>query len=357
VRKSLLKPLTVAEMKETGGLKITKIGVKRRQKVAHLLASAHKTGRSTVESVTAHLKREFGTKRNWERVAITELTEAKGIASLDVIQRVFGSDARVFRLHGPSCCEKCRSLFGSTKNPKIWRASQIPAKIRGAVHPNCVCGPWQCVDKPDLTKAADPMSDLPMGLVRKEYDPHIKHPVAIISTGNGYWTRMDSPTGRAIVQTIAMLVPAAKLRESLGFTVFVHGPIKTRHNKVELYDLRRLSGARFYPMDLGTDDDQTLRVKGMSQAKDLNEYLTHLKTVMPHIATMPEYWENGQSIRWLPDFFGFKTLTDWLIVVPGKVDEKNKIKNVILSLHGQKKAIRRTTYEQLEGAELRKCSY
>jgi hypothetical protein len=350
VDKSLLKPLTVAEMRDQGGSKITKIGVRRRKKVALLLANAHQKGRSTLGGVTKKLKREMGRERNWERVARTELTNAKGNASLGVIQQVFGSDAKVFRLPSPSCCGKCRKLFGKHR---IYQADKIPPEIVGAVHPNCDCGPWQCVDKPDLTKAVGVPLDVPMGLVKRQYDPHIQHDVAVVSTGTGYWVRLDSPTGRSITQTIAMCVPAVKLRERDGFTVFVHGAARVKEGKVDLYDLRKLQGARFYPMDLGHDQDLETRQKSVTQIRHLNDYLTHLKTVMPHVALMPEYWESDRQTRWLTDFFGYKTLTDWIVVVPGAVE--NKIKTITLSVLGHKKAIRSVAYKLLEGSRLEKC--
>lgn len=352
--KSLLKPLTVAELK-SGATKLTNASARKKARVQEILSIAHQDGRRTEAGVIKQLEREFGTKRDWKRVALTERTEARGRASFDLVTSVFGDNAIVYRDVGENCCEKCCNLFGKPGSPKRWVASQVPEKIKGAVHPNCDCGAWRSKDDPTLTKSQHTLSDIPMGVVKRLWDAQEENYYAMVSTGNGYWVRMDSITGRNIVMQFALHVPVVKVRESLGFTVFVHGYFKFQRQKTaELYDLRSLSGARYYSQDLGDDDDQYMRNRGMRMIKTLDDYLSHIKNVMPVVATMPEYWDNDKQVRHLPDFFGFKTLTDWIVVVPGKPDKTAKIKRVTLSLNGLKRAIRTATYASMKKDDLKK---
>ena len=330
-------------------------------KEREILSTAHNDGRRTVEGVTRQLKKEFPNdkrkNRNWEQVARTELTDAKGKASFSLVQQIFGVAAKVYRSVGENCCEKCCALFGKPGKEKVWRADQVPQDAIGAVHPNCDCGPWKAVDRPDLTKALDPLAEVPLGIVKRMWDTQEKEWVALVSTGTGYWTRLDSITGRSIVQVIATHMPVIKLKEpsvgTAGFSIFVHGTGHTKNKKqAELYKLSALSGARFYPMDF-TDD----KFKMMKEVRTMDDYLSYLKNVMPQVAVMNDYWENDKQLRWLTDFFGFKTMTDWMVVVPGKVHSKNKLKTVTLSVHSIKKQMRTITYKLLEGASLKKCGY
>lgn len=359
MKSGLVRPLTAAELKQTGGAKITKIGVRRRKKLMEVLSNAHLDGRRTVAGVTRQLQSEFGDKtRNWQQVAVTELTDARGKASFDLAMGVFGENAKVYRDVGANCCVKCCNLFGSVGRPRTWIAKKVPEEIKGAVHPNCDCGSWHSLERPDLTKAMDPASVLPMGIVKRRWNLAKLNYEALISTGNGYWTSLDSVTGRAIVGTMAMCVPVIRLRESMGFTVFVHGTGHFKKTpKVDLYDLRKLGSARFYPMDLQHLGGQELRNEGMRQVKSLTEYLSFLKSVMPSIATMPDYWDKVGQVRWLPDFFGFKTITDWIIVHPGEPSPESKITTINQRVTGLKMAMRKTTYAQLEGASLKKREY
>lgn len=344
---SILKPLAIAEAKLIGGKKMKRIGQARRSLVAETVAEGISRNAS-VDTLAQNLKEKANTetgrdKRDWRRVAQTEVTDAKARASLDLIENVFGKDAKVFRRVNPKCCSECAAMYGKPPKYKQFTASKIPEKARGALHPNCICGPWSSIEQPDLTKAMSPLEDIPVGYVKMQGDH------AIVSTGNGYWARLDSITGRAIIQSVLMHTPLVIQRESLGFTVMRHGHLKADKSYI-IVPPTILSSCRFYPMDLGSTDDQELRVRGMTDLHTLDEYVKKMKAALPTVATMPNFWD-GVKVRYLTDFLGYKTLTDWTIVFPGKPKEQTKLSARLI---GVRRAVRRYTRNSLEINSLRK---
>jgi len=357
LRKTLLRLLASSEAEQTAGSKIKHMGKRRRGVLRQVLAQALSENKDA-ESIASILKREANTpgktdQRNWKRVAITERTDARGRASLELIRNAIGRNAKVYR-ETHDCCDLCASLFGKPGQPKHWLASKVTEKHAGAVHPNCECSPWKAAEMPGLVKAMHQMEEFPMGYVRRERSPEGVW-VPMVSTGNGYWVQLDSIMGKHLIRTIVASMPVIEVRRSLGFVVCKHGHIKGRpQGRYALHDLRKLGGARFYPMDLGSRDDQELRVRGMTDVHSFDQYITKIKQVLPAVANMPEYWENPSRIRYLTDFFGFKTLTDWTVVIPGTIPVEAMLGSYAPGRTPVRRAIRRETQRLLREAELKK---
>ncbi len=346
IKKSILRPLTASEL-ETGGDKIKKIGKKGLKRVREILSSATMDGRRTLNGVTLQLTSELGGDRDWKRVAITEKTASTAKASLDLIISVLGSDAKVFRIPAKDCCKKCHQALEG----KVFRASKVPAHLAGALHPNCVCPPWQAVGKPNLVKAY--ATDFPMGMVRRVWDGEEKVWKANISTGNGYWVPMDSVTGKAIIQTMLLHVPAVVMRDSMGYTILKHGYLKT-DKKYVFVDVRKLGAGRWYPFDLGAETDESMKLTAHLQARTLDDYISKMKQVLPVVATMAEYWDDDRKLIYFCDFIGYKTLTDWVIVFPGKLPEDAIIGTYSPVLERMRGMLRRVCYQQLNESEIKK---
>jgi len=340
LNKSILSALTVAEFRENAGTKMVGIGSKRRAVVRTILSEAMKQNR-TIEGTARSLSRRANTsqgkdKRDWIRVVKTEYTDAKAKASLDLIRSVFGDDAFVYREPSPECCEKCAVALKGKK----FKVSAVPEELIGALHPNCSCGPWKSVDKPDLTKSMDALADVPIGVVRRVAEK-VGH-YAEISTGTGYWVRMDSATGKSIIRVMLTHIPIVEIGKHKGFCVFHHGFLKA-DKEFKIYDLMKIGQARFYPASIMNFDDQEFKQESMTKHHDLAQYITKMQAALPTVALMPEYWDSGAKWKYLSDFMGYKTLTDWHVVVPGEVPLRSFIASISKREMSVKRAIRSFT--------------
>ena len=125
---------------------ITRMGRERKAVVQRLVSRAVKQKISS-RGLARLLQHEADTlthkdKRDWNRVAVTELTDAKARGALDAIIQQYGRGAKVFRRTGDPC-HRCLGAFGPVTRPRMWVAGRIPENLKGAVHPNCRCSPWQ----------------------------------------------------------------------------------------------------------------------------------------------------------------------------------------------------------------------
>lgn len=339
--KSLLKPLVAKELSH-GGQKITRMGVRRRKKVMQLIADSN-----TASGAERKLKSEFGKKRNWKTIATTELTDAKSMASFEMIEEVFGPDTKIFRRAGEECCDACIHAFGDPRKPKIYKLSTVPAKYRGAVHPNCVCGPWQTVEMPDLTKSHS--SAYPIGALVREWSETEDRWKVLLSTGR-YWTDPFSTTGRYVLKYILTQIPVAKIGENNGLTILRHGAVFRddcpfgKKCKIELFDFKKLSGVRFYASKLEADH---------TKVRTFDDYFNFMLEILPIVASMPEIWENGHSIRYVSDLLSYKTITDWMIVTT--TPPKKPLRVFWMPETNVGRIIRQVTYRQINKTELKKC--
>jgi len=138
----LVNTMASIEASGTAGSKVTNMGKKRKSELKDIISDGLANGDS-IQQIAKDLKNNVSTKRDdrdWTRVARTEVTNAKGIGSLDLIIAEHGEKAKVYR-ETNNCCDVCAKLFGRTKK-KIWIASFVPEKIKGAVHVNCLCKEW-----------------------------------------------------------------------------------------------------------------------------------------------------------------------------------------------------------------------
>ena len=336
----MIKDATVAEFQENAGKKMVGLGKKRRLAVARILSDAMNR-HSKMENIVRRLKNDANTpkkkdKRNWATVVQTEYTDARAKASLDLIISVFGEDTTVYRDPDPDCCDQCKKLLKGKK----FRAGSVPKAIIGSIHPNCVCPTWKTLQQPDLTKSLDELADVPVGHVRRVTVGNDVH--AEISTGE-YWVSMDSPTGRSVMRTVLMNMPAVGAGARDGYTFFAHGRFQSPKD-FTIWNLAKLGDARFYQRSFldGKNEDKL-------KIHDLSQYLTAIRAALPTIATMPEFWQK-KKIRYLTDFMSYKTLTDWVLAVPGQPHESAHVVDVSSKNIDQRRAVREYTQWRLDSA-------
>jgi hypothetical protein len=160
----------------------------------------------------------------------------------------------------------------------------------------------------------------------------------------------ESTTGRYVLKYILLNIPVAKIAERDGFHAFRHGTVfkddlpRDKKCKIELFDLKKLSGTRFYSSKLDTS---------LVKTKTFDDYLSFMLEILPIIAGMPEIWENGHSIRYVSDLLSYKTITDWIIVTPAK--PQKPLKSFWMVDVNIARIIRKLTYRQVSGLELKKC--
>lgn len=340
VRKSLFDLLTATEMKSSGD-KITHMGKKRVAAVQGILSEAVLDKRTTVSSVARRLEAGANTptgtdKRDWKRVAQTEMTAAKGVASLDLLRDLYGLDARVYREVHPKCCEMCAKAYGTASRPKLFAIGKIPELFKGAMHPNCICGPWKSIETPDLTKAMHELAHLPVGMVKKDEGGNI-----LVSTGT-YWTELGSTTGRNVTRLVLSHAPLVVLKDQGGITTCSHG-WAPQGGRYELLNFLKIGNARYYPMDYAGN-----REKLMTHVHSWEQYVNKMLQVFPVVATMPNFWKRESGIRYLTDFLGYKTLTDWVVTIPGAVAEKASMGHFSSKKFTMRRKISELTTDQLE---------
>jgi len=333
---SLLKPLTKREVLISGGSKITSMGSQRKIKMNKIISDS--LGSSSVEQVAHRLKKEVGSrsdkKRDWVNVAITEKTNAQSKASLDLIESVFGPEAKVYRKANPKCCPQCLFAFGNPKKPKIFTISKIPDKLRFAVHPRCVCGPWKAIEVPDLTKSMNDASSYDLGAVVND------NGILMISVGS-FFASIDSVVGKAMIKYVLLNTPLVKIGEQEGFDMFRHGTVMKNDfkneipSKIQVCDIMNISDLRFYKSNTELD---------VLKTKTFDDYLSWTMEMIPHVAAMPEMWSK-ESIRYVNDFLAFKTITDWVIAAP----HRDRSMKTLKINDAPRKIIKKYVVKKLEG--------
>lgn len=102
--------------------------------------------------LAAQLRRATAdTEKDWHRVAVTELHNARQHARLDKIRKDHGEDARIYKVVAADACPYCVDLHvGPDGVPRIFRLEDLAASnvgrsksaweaVFGSTHPNCQC--------------------------------------------------------------------------------------------------------------------------------------------------------------------------------------------------------------------------
>jgi hypothetical protein len=108
--------------------------------------------RKTAAELAAQLRSAMGDyQRDWNRVAVTELHNARLRGVADVIRRKHGGGARVFKRTLPGACRWCIELHtGPDGAPRIFRLDELEESnvgrrksewtaVVGVTHPSCSC--------------------------------------------------------------------------------------------------------------------------------------------------------------------------------------------------------------------------
>jgi len=338
--------LAALEAEEEGGGLITKIGKKRLASVRRIVSDAIRRD-LTPFGAEKQLKRQAGTKtdkRDWGRVLRTEITNARGKSSFELLASAVGPNGIVYRSTS-DCCDSCAKIFGPPGRPRRWRVKQVKPWMQGALHPNCKCGVWMSDKLPELTKAE---RVLPFGWVRRVMEGTDYRPE--VSTGAA-WVDASSVTGRAVIRAVLMAMPLVVVDEQDGYTLARHGHGRVSQPFYQLLSPGQVRGARYY--DRSPLDVPHLREVRFRQARSFDEYVTKILEVMPIVLGMPDFWPTGAGIKYLTEFMGFKQMTDWWVLIPG--EPSDVLATVPLS-RNVRAAVRETVKQAMSKNSLRKVS-
>lgn len=315
---SLLRVIGSSDARDNAGSNITKMGDARRKVVRDVIARALASGRSVESAARALARRAASTKdkdRDWQRVARTEMTESLARGALDLIRTVHGDDAKVWR-ETNDCCDECADAFGRNRH-RHFRAGDVPADLVGAVHPNCKCGPWQTNAQPLLKAQSDPV-----GIIKR--DMELGKPSYSISTGFGKWEGLFSISGKAAIRHILTRIPFVVVEKCHGYWLLRHGHGKPKIQDLILLDPRGVGGVEYHHANPFDADHQ--RQARMVTLKTWDGYIESMMKIVPAVVSMPEYWDPYKGgLKHLSDFMGYKTLTDWYLILPRKTLPANAI--------------------------------
>jgi hypothetical protein len=248
-----------------------------------------------------------GDSRDWRRVAVTEVNNARARGSLDHIIDRYGPGALVYRQTN-KCCPRCCHAFGRYVR-RAWRAGSVPDKLKGAVHPNCRCSAWALLNpmkRSSMRKAEH--AAMPMGMVVRFQQPGLP-PVFSITTGFGSTAPLDSITGRAVMRSVLARCPLVVVEPGERSALARIGHGRPKGQVVSMMDPLACRGVVYYAVK----PEGRLSTLG---AKTRDDYLLAMMQVMPVVASMPELWQQGEAYRPLTDFLGYKSLTDWWAEMP-----------------------------------------
>lgn len=344
---SLLRVIGGAEARAGAGKLISNIGETRRATVAQVIGRAIERGDS-VETAARALARLAGAKRDdrdWKRVARTEMTSSSALAALDLVRTVHGDDAMVWR-ETHDCCDVCASHFGRARHLQF-RAGDVPEHLKGAVHPNCRCGPWQTNGVPLLKAASDPV-----GIVKR--DMGTGKPVYSISTGFGKWESLFSISGKETIRHILTRIPFVAVEKCQGYWLLRHGHGRPKVHDLMLLDPRHVGGVEYHPSNPFAADHQ--RQARMVTLKTWDGYIEAMLKIVPAVVSMPEYWDPYKGgLKHLSDFMGYKTLTDWWLILPRKTLPSSAIMlEAPLGSISVRAAVAKTTRILMRADDLRK---
>lgn len=322
LKKSILGALGYSDALTDSGQKITSISPARLKKVRYIIAQGvYKE--SPVKHIARKLQRDVGLKRgekwrNWDTVAQTEVTDVNGKSSYELLRQVHGKGALIYRDTFNCCpCEKCEKLFGPPGKPIYWRIGQVGKHLRGSQHPGCRCSNWKSVDEKGFFKAAPYI----IGLVKREW--HEGTWQYLISNGKGKWFSLDSISGLGLVGYVLKSIPYVFIAEERGYTLARHGHGRPEDHIIRLLAPRSIGNARFYPQNPFTLDltPNEAREYFMKESHTLDAYIEAVMKILPAVIKMPEYWQDNKKVNYLTDFMGYVTLTNWWVLIPGKVPE------------------------------------
>lgn len=246
---------------------ITNMSDTRKNKVRLILESSRS---KDSKYVARKLKEAAGTQsdsdRDWERIARTEMTNLNALNSLVGLDE----NAVVYRPSASDCCEICEKHFGPSHKPKYYKVKNIPPEISGALHVSCRCRPWE--------------------------------------------KRIQKSIPDAEIKTTLANIPFVIEGYNSGYTILSHGFSRAKRKNYEIVDAKKCGNAMFYPASFIGLDIFDLNINKMKNKKTWDDYLTYMCGVLPAVSEMPEV-----KTKNICDMMGYKTLTDWYILVPGKI--------------------------------------
>lgn len=348
--KSIKTALASKQAEETAADKMVGIGKKRRKMVQNIVADSIKQGK-TVDQIERKLKRNAKSKkedwRDWKMVATTEVTDSTARASLELLDDLYGKNALIYR-DTRDCCPKCCQEFGPPGKPKHWVLRTVPEELKGAVHPRCKCSPWRSVDKLNVFKAAM----YPIGLISRSMVDGA--PSYKVSTGSGKWVGLATVTGRYVMRYVLNCIPYVYIGDKDRYIVARHGHGHSINKMIRLIDPNAIGSVSFFSSNPFEYPEEERKEMMMKKRKSFDEYLTIVVNLMPSVVAMPEYWDKPNKMKHLSDFMGYKTLTDWFILIPNKISDKAIIFNERQGVHSVRSAVRQETKRMLFEGDLKK---
>lgn len=213
-------------------LAITEVQLKEKIKdIVKIGVEAHKNYREVARDLRVQLQ---DTKRNWHRVASTELHSARQrgvvaaiLSGTDVYYRAEGADSNVTVRTDPDACVDCKRLYldSSTGNPKVFKLSELLANegtnyqrpwrvsakpVIPPLHPNCYCmlryvppgWGWSAEGKFTLI---DPETSLASVKSKKENKPMNKAHELLNQTSTSYMPTEDQISSLSVDDISAAL--------------------------------------------------------------------------------------------------------------------------------------------------------
>lgn len=295
---------------------ITGMGEKRKRTVRGIITRMfNRSPIAVAKRLKAEASSAVDTSRDWLRVARTEKTNADGIDSYDELLLDLGEGALVCR-DTHNCCDACARLFGRPGRPKSFRLGKIDDSLIGAAHPNCKCGPWRAYSATTPMAKADRV--LPFGFVRRRFGDGI-YPVEV--SNGSIWVAPDSLTGRQVLKAVLRATPLVVVSTSGPWAKARHGHGRPEGEFFQTISPLKAMGARYYTRDPDADPDGYMASIRFRQSRSFEEYLEIVLQVLPAVLAMPEFWgPNGMGQKFVSEFMGYKSLTDWWVYMPPKQD-------------------------------------
>lgn len=359
MRKAYRQPAHLGHRRaaDSGGSRITKVTEDQRLRLRRVVADAIRNKDST-ERLTRRLRHaansggHSGDDRDWKRVAVTEVNDARSRASLEHILSAWGPKTLIVRQTN-RCCPECCRAFGKHVR-RVWRADKVPEKYKGTVHPYCKCGPW-VVANPIRKAFKFPAATFSFGTLRRDPHPDLQEPgvppIFWIWSGK-QWVELESVTGRSVMRAVLSRTPLVVVEDGPGWVLARVGHGRPLRGGFELLD-PALANGRYFPANpLSPDRPKDYRAIA---ARSRDDYIEGALAILPVVCTMPEPWK-GRSYADLIDFLGYKTFTDWWVLLPAARAAESFIADEDAGAQTARQAVMKWSRNLLAENEMRKSS-